>query len=84
MSGARAFAGLARTPSLQSERLVPITGGRLMDPASSLVGMSIRYAANSIILIKAIQISDLMLILGQGLLVIAFTAYFALAFLLFK
>jgi hypothetical protein len=40
-----------------------------MDRASSLVGMSIRYAANSIILIKVIQISDLMLILGQGLLV---------------
>jgi hypothetical protein len=51
-----------------------------MDRASSLVGMSIRYAANSIILIKVIQISDLMLILGQGLLVITFTAYFALAF----
>jgi hypothetical protein len=55
-----------------------------MDRASSLVSMNIRYAANSIILIKVIQISDLMLILGQGLLVIAFTAYFALAFLLFK
>jgi hypothetical protein len=43
-----------------------------MDRASSLVSMSIRYAANSIRLIKVIQISDLMLILGQGLLVIAF------------
>ena len=46
----------------------------------SLVGMGIRYAANAIILIKVIQISDPMLSLGQGLIVLTYTAYFALAF----
>jgi hypothetical protein len=45
----------------------------------SLTGMSIRYAAILIILIKFISISDVSLILGQGLIVLTFTTYFALA-----
>ena len=45
----------------------------------SLVGMSIRYAAILIILFKFISISDLPLIIGQGLIVITFTTYIALA-----
>ena len=45
----------------------------------SLVGMSIRYAAILIILIKFISISDLPLIIGQGLIVLTFTTYIALA-----
>jgi len=45
----------------------------------SLAGMSIRYAAILIILIKFIRISDVPLIIGQGLIVLTFTTYFALA-----
>jgi hypothetical protein len=45
----------------------------------SLVGMSIRYAAILIILAKFISLSDLPLILGQGLIVLTFTTYLALA-----
>jgi hypothetical protein len=45
----------------------------------SLVGMSIRYAAILIILIKFISISDLPLIIGQGLIVLTFTTYIAIA-----
>ena len=45
----------------------------------SLVGMSIRYAAILIILIKFVSISDVPLIVGQGLIVFTFTAYFTLA-----
>ena len=45
----------------------------------SLFGMSIRYAAILIILFKFISLSDAPLILGQGLIVLTFTAYFALA-----
>ena len=45
----------------------------------SLVGMSIRYAAILIILIKFISINDLPLIIGQGLIVLTFTTYIALA-----
>ena len=45
----------------------------------SLFGMSIRYAAILIILAKFISISDLPLIIGQGLIVMTFTTYFALA-----
>jgi hypothetical protein len=41
--------------------------------------MSIRYAAILIILIKFINISDLPLIIGQGLIALTFTTYFALA-----
>jgi uncharacterized protein with PQ loop repeat len=45
----------------------------------SLFGMSIRYAAILIILIKFISISDLPLIIGQGLIALTFTTYLALA-----
>jgi hypothetical protein len=45
----------------------------------SLFGMSVRYAAILIILIKFISISDLPLIIGQGLIVLTFTTYFVLA-----
>ena len=45
----------------------------------SLFGMSVRYAAILIILFKFISLSDTPLILGQGLIVLTFTTYFALA-----
>ena len=45
----------------------------------SVGGMSIRYAAIVIILIKFIRISDVPLIIGQGLIVLTFTTYFFLA-----
>ena len=45
----------------------------------SIVGMSIRYVAILIILIKFMRISDVPLIIGQGLIVLTFTTYFALA-----
>ena len=45
----------------------------------SLTGMSIRYAAILIIMIKFINISDVPLIIGQGLIVLTFSTYFALA-----
>jgi hypothetical protein len=45
----------------------------------SLCGMSVRYAAILIILIKFITLRDVPLIIGQGLIVITFTTYFALA-----
>ena len=45
----------------------------------SLVGMRIRYAAILIILAKFISLSDLPLILGQGLIDLTFTTYLALA-----
>ncbi len=45
----------------------------------SLFGMGIRYAAILIILIKFVRISDVPLIIGQGLIVLTFTTYFALA-----
>jgi len=45
----------------------------------SLFGMSVRYAAILIILFKFISLSDKPLIVGQGLIVLTFTTYFALA-----
>ena len=45
----------------------------------SLFGMSVRYAAIRIVLFKFISLSDAPLILGQGLIVLTFTTYFALA-----
>ena len=51
----------------------------------SLLGMTIRYIAIIIILIKFISLSDTPLILGQGLIVCTFTMYFMLAaFYFFK
>ena len=49
----------------------------------SLFGMSVRYAAILIILIKFISLSDLPLIVGQGLIVLTFSTYFALALFYF-
>lgn len=45
----------------------------------SLFGMGVRYTAIFIILIKFLSISDIPLIIGQGLIVITYTTYFALA-----
>jgi hypothetical protein len=45
----------------------------------SLFGMSVRYAAILIILVKFISLSDLPLIIGQGIIVLTFTTYLALA-----
>ena len=50
----------------------------------SLFGMTIRYVAILIILVKFISLSDAPLIIGQGLIVITFTAYFALALTYFR
>jgi len=44
----------------------------------SLVGMTIRYVAVLIILIKFISLTDIPLIIGQGLITITFTTYFVL------
>jgi len=45
----------------------------------SLFGMSVRYTAIFIILVKFVSLSDLPLIVGQGVIVITYTTYFALA-----
>lgn len=45
----------------------------------SLVGLSIRYVAIVVILVKFVSISDLSLMLGQGLILITFTTYFVFA-----
>lgn len=47
----------------------------------SLLGMTIRYIAILIIFIKFYSLSDLPLILGQGLIVLTFTTYLMLAIL---
>ena len=45
----------------------------------SLLGMTIRYLAILIVLIKFISLSDISLIIGQGLIALTFTFYFVLA-----
>jgi hypothetical protein len=45
----------------------------------SLTGMSIRCAAIVIIMVKFISISDVPLIIGQGLILLTFSTYLALA-----
>lgn len=45
----------------------------------SLIGLTVRYVAILVILIKFISISDITLIIGQGLMVVTFTTYFILA-----
>ena len=45
----------------------------------SLIGLTIRYIAILIILIKFISLSDIPLIIGQGLMVLTFTIYFIFA-----
>lgn len=47
----------------------------------SLLGMTIRYIAIAIILIKFISLSDKPLIIGQALIALTFTIYFAFAIL---
>lgn len=47
----------------------------------SLLGMTVRYVAILIIFIKFLSLSDLPLILGQGLIVLTFTTYLVLAIL---
>jgi len=49
----------------------------------SLIGLSIRYVAILIILIKFISLSDIPLIIGQGLITITFTTYAIFAFYYF-
>jgi len=50
----------------------------------SLFGMSIRYLAIIIILIKFISLSSLSLVIGQGLIAITFSIYLVLAILYFR
>ena len=50
----------------------------------SLLGMSIRYIAILIILIKFMSISDLPLVIGQALIAITFGVYFLLALVYFR
>ena len=45
----------------------------------SLTGLVVRYVAILIIMLKFLSLEDLPLILGQGLIVITFTIYLALA-----
>jgi uncharacterized protein with PQ loop repeat len=45
----------------------------------SLAGMSIRYTAIFIILTKFIHMNELPLIIGQGIILLTYTTYFALA-----
>lgn len=45
----------------------------------SLAGLSIRYLAVLIILVKFVSLSDLPLVLGQGLIALTLTFYFLLA-----
>lgn len=50
----------------------------------SLLGMTIRYIAIVIILVKFISVSDTSLIIGQGLITVTFSLYFVLAIMYFK
>lgn len=45
----------------------------------SLLGMSVRHIAIMIILAKLISLSDIPLIVGQGLIAVTFTTYISLA-----
>lgn len=50
----------------------------------SLMGMSLRYLAIAIIFIKFVSLDETPLIIGQGLIALTFTLYFALALLYFR
>jgi uncharacterized protein with PQ loop repeat len=50
----------------------------------SLVGMTIRYIAIIIILVKFASLRDVPLVIGQGLCAVTFTVYFVLAVLYFR
>lgn len=45
----------------------------------SILGLGIRYAAIIIIMVKFATLKDIALVVGQGLIVVTFTAYFVLA-----
>lgn len=49
----------------------------------SITGMTIRFIAIMVILIKFISLGETSLIVGQGLIVFTFTTYFALAIMYF-
>jgi hypothetical protein len=49
----------------------------------SLLGMTMRYGAIMIILVKFISLEEKPLIIGQGLIALTFTFYFALAYAYF-
>jgi uncharacterized protein with PQ loop repeat len=49
----------------------------------SLSGMTIRYVAILVILIKFVSLSDMPLMIGQGIIAVTFTIYFVLAMLYF-
>jgi hypothetical protein len=50
----------------------------------SLIGMSIRYAAILVIMVKFMSLSDLPLIIGQTFIVLSFTTYLILAVYYFR
>lgn len=50
----------------------------------SLLGMTIRYAAIVILLVKFVSLSDLPLMIGQGIIAVTFTIYFVLAVFYFR
>lgn len=50
----------------------------------SILGMTIRFLAIIIILIKFISLSSLSLVIGQGLIAITFSIYLILAILYFR
>jgi uncharacterized protein with PQ loop repeat len=50
----------------------------------SLLGMTIRYIAIIVILVKFISLNDLPLMIGQGVITIIFTAYLFLAIVYFR
>lgn len=50
----------------------------------SLAGMTIRYIAILIILVKFVSLEDTALIIGQGLIGLTFTTYFVLAVIYFQ
>jgi uncharacterized protein with PQ loop repeat len=50
----------------------------------SLPGMTIRYVAIIVILVKFASLSDMPLMIGQGIIAATFTIYFVLAVLYFR
>jgi hypothetical protein len=50
----------------------------------SLFGMTIRFAAILVILVKFVTLKDVALTIGQGIAVVTFSSYFALAIFYFR
>jgi hypothetical protein len=50
----------------------------------SLIGMTIRYVAIIVILVKFASLSDIPLMIGQSIIAATFTIYFVLALLYFR